>query len=219
MYEQDAFAATNAFGGIDYAPHNRGVTPTFFVESVIDPAASELAGRAIYRDMERVRINVAGDSLSVAVHPVDEAQIARFEESYARWKGKQRAKIAGTPLAKWPLATPSFVKEMEFLNILSVDDLATVADVHLDRIADGRAWRDRAAAWLKSAKDGAEAARYAAENHRLRDSLAGLEKRLADLEGGKAAGPPPRARSAKSRASANLRRRLARAEKKAEPSP
>jgi hypothetical protein len=201
MY-QDAFASVNEHGGVDYTPHNKGVTPTFFVESVIDPAASEKAGRAIYRDMERVRIHVAGDSLSVAVHPIDDAIIARFEEAYERWKRKGRVLINGTPLAKWPLATPSFIKEMEFLNILSVDDLASVADVNLDRIADGRQWRDRAAAWLKSAKDGAVAAQYAAENARLKEDVAALSARLANLEkanatdmASKEPGPAPRKRA------------------------
>jgi hypothetical protein len=184
MYQDPVFASVNEHGGVDYTPHNKGVTPVFFVESVIDPAASEKAGRAIYQDMERVRIHVAGDSLSVAVSPVDEAIKQRFEEAYTKWKSKGRALVNGTPLAKWPLATPSFIKEMEYLNILSVDDLASVADVHLDRIADGRQWRDRAAAWLKSAKDGAAAARYVVENHRLREEISSLSERLAALEGG-----------------------------------
>jgi hypothetical protein len=206
MYQDPVFASVNAHGGVDYAPHNKGVTPVFFVESVIDPGASEKAGRAIYQDMERVRIHVAGDALSVAVHPVDAAQIARFEEAYEKWKRKGHTLINGTPLAKWPLATPSFIKEMEFLNILSVDDLASVADVHLDRIADGRQWRDRAAAWLKSANDGAAAARYAAENHRLRDDLKALAARLAQLEKGR---PAAQAAKAKARRPAPKRRRHA----------
>jgi hypothetical protein len=81
MYQDPVFASVNENGGVDYTPHNKGVTPVFFIESVIDPSASEKAGRAIYQDMERVRIHVAGDSLSVAVHPVDDAIKARFEES------------------------------------------------------------------------------------------------------------------------------------------
>jgi hypothetical protein len=189
MYEDSAFATVTR-ETVDWAPHNRGITPIFFVESVIDPAASEKAGRAIYRDMERVRIQIAGDSFSAAVHPVDEGIINRFEEAYAKWKRKGHVAINGTPLAKWPLATPSFIREMEFLNIFSVDDLASVADVHLDRIADGRQWRDRAAAWLQSAADGAAAARYAAENARLREDVERLSLRLDEMAAGRAGGVP-----------------------------
>ena len=183
MYEDAAFAAVNAFGQVDYAPHNKGVTPIFFIESVIDPAASEKAGRAIYRDMERVRIQIAGDQFSAAVHPVDEQIIARFDEAYAKWKRKGHMQVNGTPLSKWPPATPSFIKELEFLNIFSVDDLASVADVHLDRIQDGRQWRDRAIAWLRSAADSAVAMHYASENSRLRDDLAALSAKVSAMAG------------------------------------
>jgi hypothetical protein len=96
---------------------------------------------------------------------------------------------------------------MEFLNIFSVDDLAATADVHLDRFADGRQWRDRAAAWLKSAKDGAEAARYAAENARLRDEIAALSAKMdAFMSGGiTPSGRKPMAPEQREAAAARLR--------------
>lgn len=215
MYDDSPFMTFGPFGAVDYAPHNKGVTPVFFIESVIDPAASEKAGRAIYRDMERVRINIAGDQFSAAVHPVDTAIIDRFEEAYAKWKRKGHQAVNGTPLVKWPLATPSFVKEMEFLNIFSVDDLASVADVHLDRIADGRQWRDRAAAWLKSAADGAVASRYAAENARLREDVAELHKRLDGLAGDKPQKAKRKPMSPEKRAEAGARLKAGREAKKA----
>lgn len=217
MYQEASFVTFGPFGSIDYAPHNKGVTPIFFIESVIDPAASEKAGRAIYRDMERVRIQIAGDQFSAAVHPVDEGIIRRFEEAYEKWKRKGHMVVNGTPLAKWPLATPSFIKELEFLNIFSVDDLASVADVHLDRIADGRQWRDRALAWLKSAADGAAAAQYAAENVRLREDMAELRAIVAGLTGEPKAPKVSKRKpmSAENRAAAGARLRAAREAKKA----
>jgi hypothetical protein len=216
MYDGLGFASVSVeTGAIDYAPHNKGVTPIFFVESVIDHAASERAGRAIYIDMERVRINVAGDQFSSAVHPVDEAIIDRFEEAYAKWKRKGQMHVSGTPLAKWPLATPRFIKEMEYLNIFSVDDLAAVADVNLDRFENGRQWRDQATAWLRSAKDGALAAQMAAENHRLREQLAGLAEKVETLMGVKSAKARRKPMSPEQRAAAGARLKAAREAKKA----
>jgi hypothetical protein len=193
------------------------VTPVFFVESVIDHAASEKAGRAIYVDMERVRINVAGDQFSAATHPVDEKIIERFEDSYTKWKRKGQHHVSGTPLAKWPLATPRFIKEMEYLNIFSVDDLAAVADVNLDRFEGGRQWRDKAAAWLRSAKDGAAAARYAAENARLREDLDEVRKQVAKLSKDNSLGrlKARKPLSAEKRAEIGARLQAARAAKKA----
>lgn len=182
MYDS-AFAAINEHGGVDYAPHNKGITPVFRMASVIHPAESEKAGRPIHFDQEQYSLFIAGDATSVSTGIVDDAIRARFEEAYEKWKRKDHRHISGTPLAVWPPATPSFIKEMEYHNVFSVDDLAAIADVNLDRIQEGRMWRDKAKAWLDSAKGGAETARYAAENARLRDDIAEINAKLAALTG------------------------------------
>src|SRR6267154_5920257 len=97
------FAAINEFGQVDFAPHNKGITPVFFIEPILDPAASEREGHTVYRDMERVRIYIAGDSLSAATHPVDAGIRARFRDQYEAWKRKKSGShINGMPLSKWP---------------------------------------------------------------------------------------------------------------------
>jgi hypothetical protein len=176
MEFDSTFAAINAFGRVDYAPHNKGVTPIFFVEAVQDHAASERQGRAIYIDKERVRIHIVGDS-TAATHPVDEGIKRRFAEQYEAWKRKETGShIKGTPLKKWPMSTPSMMRELESWNIFSVEDLGAVSDGNVQNITDGRALRDKATAWLKSAVDGAAVMKLASENHRLRDELEELRK-------------------------------------------
>lgn len=173
------FASINDFGGVDYAPHNKGITPVFFIEPVIDERASEQEGRQVYRDMERVRICIAGDSLSAATHPVDAGIIARFHDHYTAWKSKRAGShIVGTPLSKWPMGTPGLIKECEFLNIYSVEDLGAVSDGNVENLSNGRAIREKARAWLKSATDGAAAMKYAAEASRLREEVAELKKMI-----------------------------------------
>ena len=70
-FDPPTFASINEWGNVDFAPHNKGVTPVFFVEAVQDHGASEKEGRTVYVDKERVRIYVVGDSSTVATHPVD----------------------------------------------------------------------------------------------------------------------------------------------------
>jgi hypothetical protein len=42
---ENTFAAINEFGQVNYAPHNKGVTPVFFIEPVLDqPPANAEAG-------------------------------------------------------------------------------------------------------------------------------------------------------------------------------
>jgi hypothetical protein len=185
-FDPSAFAAINAFGGVDFAPHNKGITPIFFVEAVLDEGASEREGRTVYVDKERVRIHIVGDS-TAATHPVDAGIIARFRDQYDAWKRKESgAHIKGMPLSKWPMATPAMVRELESLHIYSVEDLAAVSDGNVQNLTNGRAWRDRAAAWLRSSEEGPAAAmKYAAQAQRLREEVAELKKMLAELVGGK----------------------------------
>jgi hypothetical protein len=177
------FASINEFGGVDYAPHNKGVTPIFFVEAILDEGATEREGRTVYVDKERVRIHIVGDS-TAATHPVDAGIIARFRDQYEAWKRKQTGShINGMPLSKWPISTPGMVRELESLNILSVEDLAAVSDGNIQNLTNGRAMREKAIAWLKSSTDGAAVMKYAAEANRLREEVAELRKMISSLGG------------------------------------
>lgn len=189
----DPFATVNGgFGGINYAEMNKGVQPVFFVEPVPDAKASEEAGVPKFREEERVRLIVAGDMFNIAVHPVDSGIKDRFPAAYEAWKAKRQERhIEGTPLKQWPLLSPVQIAEFESANIYSVESLRDIADTNVNRIADGRIWREKAKAWLEQAKDGATATRLAAENERLREQLERLEKRIDEMEAPKKAAHRP----------------------------
>jgi hypothetical protein len=187
------FATMNEFGQMEYAPHNKGVKPVFSVQSLEDFAASERAGHRVYRNVETVLLYVVGDAGTAASHPVDAGIIARFPDQYEAWKRKETGShIKGVPLSKWPMSSPSMIRELEGVNVFSVEDLAAVSDGNIQNFSNGRALREMAIAWLKSAKDGAAAMKYAAENERLRDDLKQAMARLAELE--KHVGIKPRQR-------------------------
>lgn len=180
----DPFATVNGgFGGINYSEMNKGVQPIFFIEPVPDHKASEEAGVPKFREEERVRLIVAGDMFNVAVHPVDSAIKERFPVAYEAWKAKKQERhIEGTPLRQWPLLSPVQIAEFESVNIFSVESLRDIADTNVNRISEGRIWREKAKAWLEQAKDGATATRLAAENERLREQLERLEKRIDEID-------------------------------------
>ena len=101
----------------------------------------------------------------------------RFPEQYRHWKQtNQGHHISGTPLKMWPPATPVQIKELEAIHVYSVEDLASIADVHLSRIPDGRMWRDKAAAWLKVAADSVAAVKLQAMNDDLQAQINELKK-------------------------------------------
>lgn len=177
-----ALAVVGRGGGTRFAEMNKGITPVFFVEDLPDDAATEKAGTLKVRSHERVRLITAGDMLSAPVHPVTKEIIERFPDQYDRWKRtRSNDHIDGTPLSAWPQANRGFVMELNALNIRSVEDLAAVSDANISRITDGRIWREKAVAWLATSKDAGAAAKYAAENERLRADVDDLKRQLSEL--------------------------------------
>lgn len=176
------FASVGAGGTVDYTEMNKGVTPIFFVEPVPDEKKTEEAGAIRMSEQEIVRIVVAGDMLNVATSPVTEEIKQRFAVQYDAWKNKRKeTAIDGTPLKNWPMIPAIRIAEFNALNIFSVEHLAAVADGNIHKLADGRIWREKAIAWLASAKDNGTAAKYAAENERLKERMAELEAKMAEI--------------------------------------
>jgi hypothetical protein len=178
-YGTIATVGEDGFNSVDWVAMNKGVTPVFTIIPIENGVKSEEQKRAVYDNTEVVLLYIAGDQFSVHSALVDEAIKRRFPEQYANWKRTNEGRtITGTPLKFWPMATPAFIKELEAINVFSVDDLANIADVHVNNMPDGRMWRDRAAAWLANAADTAATSRFAAENDRLRERLEALEDKL-----------------------------------------
>jgi hypothetical protein len=184
------FATVNGGFGVDYAEMNKGVQPIFFTEPEQDFGASEREGVPRFREVEKVRLIIAGDMFNQPVHPVDAAIKERFPEHYARWKAARTERhIEGTPIRAWPLLSNVQIAEMEAAHILSVGMLAALADTHINRVPQGREWREKAKAWLEQAKDGATVTRFAAENARLTEKLEALEKQVAEMAAEHKRGP------------------------------
>lgn len=168
--------------GIDYSQVNKGVTPIFFIEPVPDERATELAGAVRMLEQEMVRIHVAGDMLNVHTSPVLPEHKERFAVQYDAWKNKRIARhIDGTPLKNWPMIPAIRIAEFEAMGIFSVENLRDVSDVNIVKLQDGRVWREKAKAWLESAKDNSVSVKYAAENERLRNDMDEMRKQIAEL--------------------------------------
>lgn len=177
----NSFAVVGNFGGPNFAEMNRGVTPLFHKSAIPNPAKSEEAGRPIFDIVEEVMIHTAG-SFDGPNSPVDDGIKQRFAAEYKAWKESGENQILeGTPIDQWPACSVQNIAEFRALKIFTVEALAAVPEVHLSKMMGMREWRDRAAAWLESAADGASASKYAAENGRLREQVGVLEKNLHDL--------------------------------------
>ena len=96
----------------------------FFRKPVLQPGLSEQEGRAIYKEVDYIKIMVPGDKLSVIERPVDSIDARRFADRYQKWKAGQGNAIEGTPISSLPKMTPSKVEEYKFFGLHTVEQLA-----------------------------------------------------------------------------------------------
>lgn len=167
--------------GIDYAAMNKGITPVFFIEPVPDQKATDAAGAVRMYEQEMVRIHVAGDMLNVHCSPVMDEHKERFAAAYAAFKSKGSRHIEGTPLKHWPMITALRIAEFEAMGIFSVENLRDTSDTNIQKLADGRIWREKAKGWLESAEKNGASAKFAAENERLRNDMEEMRRQIAEL--------------------------------------
>jgi hypothetical protein len=90
--------------------------------------ASREAGRAIYKEVDFIRIMVPGDKLTVVEREIDEIDRRRFASRYEKWLAGAGNVIEGTPLVSLPKMTPAKVEEYKFFNVHTVEQLAAAPD-------------------------------------------------------------------------------------------
>lgn len=117
------------------------------------------AGHAVFEDVDYITWYSIGDNLkSTSCRASKTAkfyphiwQVAR--PLYEAWKQGQDDPVTGTALAEWPAIGRGMVETLRGFNVRSVEDLADINDAAMQRIGMGaRALRDKARAWLESAK-------------------------------------------------------------------
>lgn len=161
----------------------RGVYPIFFMDPVLDKVESDKAGRPIYREVEKVRIMIAGDAKSEVVQKVTNRHRMDFPGAYQRFKAGVEQVPDGTPLEQWPQISRSQALTFRAANIHSVEMLAEVSDTALQSLGMGaRELRAKARAYIERAASTAAADKQAAENAALKEQIALLTSQIADMQ-------------------------------------
>lgn len=100
----------------------------FYRRPCLHPGESEKAGRAIYKEVDYIKIMVPGDKLSIIDAPVDDISKRRFADKYNKWLAGAGNVVEGTPLSALPKMTPAKIEEYRYFNITTVEQLASAAD-------------------------------------------------------------------------------------------
>lgn len=144
----------------------------FYRKPVLQPGKSREAGRAVYEEVDYIRIHVPGDKHSVVERPMSDQDAFRFADRYAKWKAGQEEAVTGTPLTALPGMTPSKVEEYKFFKIVTIEQLAEANDNLGGKFMSFQQDKQRAKAFLE----------VAANNAPIEKMNAELAKRDAELE-------------------------------------
>ena len=159
----------------------------FYTRTVEDKERTLAEGRKCFRDREYVKIMVPGDRLNIVDRPVQRTgnqmtdDTIRFSKQYARFKNAQE-QVAhdGTPLAMWPGIGGALVEELKYLNIFTVEQLATLADTHVAKVPMGQTFKRKAAEFVVASKDAAAVNKLQGQLAERDNKIEALEKAVAD---------------------------------------
>jgi hypothetical protein len=153
----------------------------FYLEPIKHEGKSAEEGRPVFVDMEMCGIANPG-SKDEFIKKVDDKVRQQFAAHYKHWKATQEELVEGTMLSQVPFLTRSQVEELRHFNILTVEQLAACPDTALHRLGHGaRALITQAKSFLASAKDGALAAKQAAEIDKLKTDNAALQQQIHEI--------------------------------------
>lgn len=151
----------------------------FYRDAVQNNFKSAQEGRAIFEDVDFVRIMTPGDTRTVICRKVTEQDKQRFPKAWDLYQRGLEQVLEGTPLDKWTGITTSQVKELAHVNIRTVEQLVSVSDASIQRLGPGyMQLRTRAKQFIEAAQDEAAATAHARENEQLREQMALMQEQM-----------------------------------------
>lgn len=155
----------------------------FYLRSEVDNFQSEKEGRKIFYEVPYVRILTPGNQLSEIDTPVREDHKQRFPLHWAAFENSQKQEYTvGTPVEEWPAISRSEAESLKSIKFFTVEQIAGASDLQSQRLGmNANMLRQKAQAFLASAKDSALAQQQAAELVRKDEQIEALNERLAKL--------------------------------------
>ncbi len=180
----------------------------FEVRADEDRGASIEEGRTIFKDVIYAIITPSGGNLVVEKIADEWVQSKRddpfyrhYRDSLEAFKEGREAPVEGTAIENCPPFSPAQVKQIRAAQLRTVEDLAAANESSLGKMGmGGRALKDRAIEWLKSAEDVGKVAEQSAALKATVDNQAEvikqLEEKIEKLEADRPKSPRPKKKAA-----------------------
>lgn len=147
----------------------------------IDQDASDKEGRPIYKEVEYITIMVPGER-DIVHRAAWRMDYERFPQQYAAFKNKQNQDAAsGTPLKLVPWLTLGQVKELEYFNCYTLEQLASMPDSSAQKFMQINKLKQLAKDHVQAAKEAAPLTAMRAEMDVKDSRIAALENQMKEL--------------------------------------
>lgn len=159
----------------------------FFIQAEQNNYLSQQEGRPVFEDREMVRIEVPGDSKTVIVTYVRDEHKQRFPRQWMAFQANRENPETGTPLSEWPQLSASQGEMLRAVKFRTVESIANASDLQIQSVGmiagmAPHALRERARAFLDSAKGSADVQRMAQELLERDEKLVEQARQLAQLQ-------------------------------------
>jgi len=149
----------------------------FFYKNVENKLESQAQGRPIFREKTYIEIRVAGQRDVQACRPVTHADKQRFPRHFEAFEKRMEPPTEGMPLAEWPKITRTQAEELSFMNVKTVEQLASMKDSNLQQFMNGYKLRDQAVKWLETNSAETEDA----EKEEMRETIKVMQAQIESL--------------------------------------
>lgn len=159
----------------------------FYQKAIQNNFKTALEGRPIMEMADFILIEIPGDSTLTIDTFVSESDKQRFPIQWARYQNeKTDGDIEGTLLSDWPVLSSAVAAELKHFKFYTVEQIAQASDAQLNSLSMAAgmspfALRDKAKAFLASAKDTALVQQQADELRKRDEELAAVKAQLAEL--------------------------------------
>lgn len=148
-----------------------------------DEVESKKHDRAIVREDDVIEFFMPnGTSCASRLKNLSESVKREYADEIARYLSGEEEKLTGTPLEKMPDMKKSLAKELEYMNIKTVEQLVSAPDSVLQKFMGGFGLRDKAKLFLETARDNAISDRITNENEELRRQINELKAMISVKE-------------------------------------
>jgi hypothetical protein len=159
------------------AEADKSLLVRFFYKNVHNKLESQQLGRPVFKEKTYIEIRVAGQRDVQACRPVTYADKQRFPRHYEAFEKRVEPPTEGMPLLEFPAITRTQAEELSFMNVKTVEQLASMKDANLSKFMNGYKLRDQAVKWLESNTLAVDDA----EKSELKATVADMKLQIAQL--------------------------------------